>query len=87
MDGKPSAAFNLGTSNGYSVRDVIETGRMATGLEIPAQIGPCRPGDAVSLVADSAKAKRELEWSPLFDLRAQISHAWAWHQKLQKNFS
>ena len=86
LDGKPSAAFNLGTSNGYSVKDVIETGRMVTGLEIPAKLGPRRPGDAVSLVADSTKAKTELEWSPQFDLRAQIAHAWTWHQRLRRNF-
>ena len=87
LDGKPSAAFNLGTSNGYSVKAVIETGRMVTGVEIPTQLGPRRAGDAVSLVADSAKAKAELDWSPQFDLRAQIAHAWTWHQRLRKNFS
>ena len=86
LDGKPSAAFNLGTSNGYSVKDVIETGRMVTGVDIPAKIGSRRAGDAVSLVADSLKAKAELDWSPQFDLRAQIAHAWTWHQRLRKNF-
>src|SRR4029077_14671069 len=48
-----SIKVNLGTGRGYSVREVIEACRKITGHQIPARIGPRRPGDPPELVADS----------------------------------
>ena len=73
--------YNLGSGNGYSVREVIETARKVTGHPIPVKELPRRPGDSARLVAFSEKIKRELGWNPEHDnLQEIISSAWNWHQ-------
>jgi UDP-glucose 4-epimerase len=73
--------YNLGSGNGYSVREVIETARQVTGHPIPAKELPRRPGDSARLVASSAKIKNELGWKPRHDnLQEIIASAWAWHK-------
>jgi UDP-arabinose 4-epimerase len=75
------AAYNLGTGHGHSVKEVITTTERVTGKKIAVRYGPRRPGDPAKLVADPAKALRELNWKPVrSDLETQIAHAWAWHQ-------
>ena len=79
--------YNLGSGNGYSVREVIETARQVTGHRIPAQELPRRPGDSARLVASSDKIKRELGWKPQHDdLYEIISSAWAWHKWHPKGY-
>ncbi|HSL43164.1 MAG TPA: UDP-glucose 4-epimerase GalE [Anaerolineales bacterium] len=73
--------YNLGSGNGYSVREVIETARRVTGHPIPTRELPRRPGDSARLVASSGKIKRDLGWKPKHDdLYEIISSAWEWHQ-------
>ncbi len=72
--------YHLGSGTGYSVREVIETARQATGHPIPVHELPRRPGDSARLVASSEKIKRELGWKPEHDnLHEIISSAWEWH--------
>jgi len=78
-----SSVYNLGNGNGFSVRQVIESVRRVTGKEFRVIDSARRPGDSAVLVADSAKAGRELGWQPQFaELDTIIRHAWAWEQKL-----
>jgi UDP-glucose 4-epimerase len=72
--------FNLGTGDGYSVREVIEAARRVTGREIPAREEGRRPGDPPELVAANARARAELGWAPRRGLEEMIADAWAWHQ-------
>jgi len=82
LKGGDSAAYNLGNSKGYSVREVIEVARSVTGHPIPAVEEGRRPGDPAVLVASSERIKKELGWKPQFDsLKTIIKTAWAWHQK------
>ncbi len=79
--------YNLGSGNGYSVREVIETARQVTGHPIPVQELPRRPGDSARLVASSEKIKRELGWKPEHDnLHEIISSAWEWHNSHPKGY-
>ncbi|HKY54295.1 MAG TPA: UDP-glucose 4-epimerase GalE, partial [Anaerolineales bacterium] len=79
--------YNLGSGNGYSVREVIETARQVTGHPIPVKELPRRPGDSARLVASSEKIKRELGWKPKHDnLHQIISSAWEWHRSHPRGY-
>lgn len=78
--GNESNFFNLGSNNGYSVKEMLEAAREVTGKEIPAKIAPRRAGDPSKLVASSQKAKEILGWEPAYtDIKAIIKTAWDWH--------
>jgi UDP-glucose-4-epimerase GalE len=77
-----SASYNLGTGNGFSVRDVIQTASAVTGRTIAVREGSRRPGDPPRLEADATKAKKELGWKPCYDDPTQIiESAWNWSSK------
>jgi UDP-glucose 4-epimerase len=79
--------YNLGSGNGYSVREVIETAHQVTGHLIPAKELPRRPGDSARLVASSGKVKRELGWEPEHDnLHEIIASAWEWHKSHPRGY-
>lgn len=78
---KGSRVFNLGTGDGFSVREVIEQARAVTNREVPYNEGPRRPGDCTKLVSGSVRARDELGWSPTRStLDRMIADAWRWHQ-------
>ena len=82
MAGGGSLTCNLGTGQGFSVREVIDRARRVTGLEIPEVAGERRAGDPPRLVCDGSRAMRELGWKPRrSDLDTMIADAWAWHQR------
>lgn len=75
-------AFNVGNSQGYSIREVVETARRVTGLPIPAVETARRPGDPAVLVADAQKLRNTLGWTPKFStLESIIQSAWDWKQR------
>lgn len=81
-EGKDSNIFNLGSGNGFSVREVIETAKQVTGLDIPVQMQARRAGDPAVLVASSAKAREVLGWTPQYEKLEQIiASAWNWHSQ------
>ena len=81
LAGAPSRLYNLGTGQGFSVREVVEASRAVTNRAVPLTEGPRRPGDAVRLVSGSSRAARELGWTPARStMRQMIADAWAWHQ-------
>ena len=79
--GGESAFYNLGSEQGYSVREVIATCEKVSGKTIRFVEGPRRGGDPPRLVASAGKAKTELGWKPRFqNLEAIISTAWNWEE-------
>ncbi|KOO41122.1 UDP-glucose 4-epimerase GalE [Priestia koreensis] len=79
--GGESNVFNLGSSQGFSVKEIVETSREVTAHDIPAKIGERRAGDPSKLIASSAKAKEVLGWEPKrTDIRNIIQTAWNWHE-------
>lgn len=82
-NGGKSDIFNCGYSRGYSVLDVIEAVRRAVGHDFDVRLSPRRPGDPASIVADSTKIRRELNWKPQLDnLDLIVAQALAWEQRL-----
>jgi UDP-glucose 4-epimerase len=75
-----SNTFNLGSSEGFSVREMIAAARKVTGKEIPTVIGERRAGDPSILIASSDKAKKVLGWNPKrTSVKKIIEDAWKWH--------
>ncbi|MCC6000485.1 MAG: UDP-glucose 4-epimerase GalE [Pararhodobacter sp.] len=82
LAGRDSRVFNLGTGSGFSVQEVINHARAATGRKVPHRFGPRRSGDAACLVSGSKRALDELGWEPRHSsLKRMIADAWAWHCK------
>lgn len=81
LDGKGSRVFNLGTGDGFSVREVIDHVKHVTNKEVPVILGRRRPGDCSKLVSGSKRAIKELGWSAeKSKLKQMITDAWHWHQ-------
>lgn len=81
-EGAASTVYNLGNGEGHSVNEVIETARRVTGHPIPLRDDPPRAGDPPVLVADAARARKELGWTPKYAaLDTIIAHAWQWEQR------
>ncbi len=81
LEERPERIYNLGSSTGYSVLEVVEAARAVTGHPIPVRNAPRRPGDPARLVANSTRARAELGWVPRFpELRDILQSAWDWHQ-------
>lgn len=87
-EGNDSTAFNLGSSTGFSNRQILEAAREVIGREIPAKIGPRRAGDPDTLVAASSKARDVLKWTPRYDdVHEIIRSSWLWTQKHPQGYS
>lgn len=85
--GNKSNAFNLGSSTGFSNKQMLEAAREVTGKPIPAKMAPRRPGDPDSLVAASDKARTILGWKPKYDdVHDIIATAWKWHSTHPKGY-
>ncbi len=86
MENKENITLNLGTSNGYSVREVIETTQKNIPNTIKVMEEGRRPGDPAILVADATKAQKTLNWTPKHsDLETIVKTAWLWKEKQLKN--
>ena len=72
---------NLGSGEGFSVREIVDLARKVTGHEIPVRECPRRAGDPAALIASSDKIRRVLGWSPQYsDVESIIASAWQWHR-------
>ncbi|HEY4121218.1 MAG TPA: UDP-glucose 4-epimerase GalE [Byssovorax sp.] len=78
--GGRSETFNLGTGRGHSVREVLDAARRVTGHDIPASVGPRRPGDPPVLVANPSRAESTLGFAARrSSLEEMIGDAWRFH--------
>ncbi|MBU0744609.1 MAG: UDP-glucose 4-epimerase GalE, partial [Gammaproteobacteria bacterium] len=83
LDGQQISKFyNLGSGEGCSVLEVINSVRKVTGKDVGIINAPRRPGDPTVLVADATIAKQELNWHPKYsDLATIVKHAWQWENR------
>jgi UDP-glucose 4-epimerase len=61
LEGHSGGAFNLGTGNGFSVREILAAIAAETGREVPHVVKPRRSGDPTYLVADPSAARADIE--------------------------
>jgi UDP-glucose 4-epimerase len=72
---------NLGSGEGFSVRQIVDLARKVTGHPIPVRECPRRVGDPAVLIASSEKIRRLLGWNPKYsDVESIIASAWEWHK-------
>jgi UDP-glucose 4-epimerase len=73
---------NLGTGNGFSVKQVIAACEKVSGKKAPVTYGPRRAGDAVALYANASRAMTLLGWEARYKEPEQIIRsAWNWFSK------
>ncbi len=77
--------FNLGTTDGNSVKQVFKVCEEVTGKNIPVEKKGRREGDPAILVADNKKAQTILGWKPVKTLKDSVSSAYEWEKILQQN--
>ena len=76
-----SNVFNLGSSQGFSVKEILNTTEKVTKQNIKTVVSPRRAGDPDTLIADSQKAREILGWKPHYDnVDDIIDTAWNWHK-------
>ena len=69
--------INLGSGDGYSVKEVIAAAEKAVGASIPAVASERRAGDPAVLIADISKAKNFLKWQPTRGIEVMVSDTWS----------
>jgi UDP-glucose 4-epimerase len=85
-DGGGSATLNCGYGRGYSVLETIEAVRRVSGRNFAIQYAPRRPGDIMTMIADTSLIRATLDWTPQFeDLDTIVAHALAWEAKLVRD--
>jgi len=72
--------YNLGTGHGYSVLDIVKAFEKASGVKIPYEITPRRPGDIATCYADASKAGKELGWEAQYGIEEMCADSWRWQK-------
>ncbi len=82
MTGK-SNIFNLGSENGFSVKEVIQASEEVLEKKVPHTIEARRDGDPAILVASKAKAEKTLNFKPKYSLKEMIKSDFDWRNNLK----
>ena len=71
-----SSIYNVGSGNGYSVREMMNQISQTLGRDINPQASPARAGDSPKLIASTKKIEVELGWKPTSTLKEMIDSSW-----------
>lgn len=81
MENDGNHAFNLGSSEGFSVLEILHEAERVTGEPVPHDIADRRPGDPAVLIASNKKAKDVLGWDlKRSEVQTILRDAWNWEQ-------
>jgi UDP-glucose 4-epimerase len=75
--------YNVGTGNGVSVLELIESFESATGKKVPFELSDPRPGDTVSAYADPSKIETNIGWKARYSLEESLYSAWKWEENIK----
>lgn len=79
LEGNGSGKYNLGSSTGFSVLEVIESVERITGKKVNWEFAAKRSGDPARLVASNELALKELKWNPKrSNLETIVEDAYSW---------
>lgn len=76
--------INIGTGQGTSVLEIIETFEEVYGKKLPWKFGERRSGDVVQIFAASEKAEKLLNWRSQYSISDALRHAWKWEKRIRK---
>ena len=81
--GRPgeTKTYNLGTSKGVSVLEIVSAFEKASGKNIPYEVVERRPGDVASCYADCSLAEKELNWRAEKTLEEACADSWRWQSQ------
>lgn len=74
LENNPSDIFNVGYGRGYTVKEVIDTMKLVTGIELSIIYGDRRAGDPSAVVANNEKICAKMGWKPRYDNLEMICH-------------
>lgn len=74
--------INLGSGDGITVLEAVNTFKQISGVDLNFEIGPRRAGDVAAIYSDSSKARELLDWGPTRDITAMMSSAWKWEKNM-----
>ena len=75
--------FNVGTGNGTSVFELVNSFERVNELKLNYKVAPRRPGDVVAIWADTTLANKELGWKAERSLDDTLRSAWAWEKSVR----
>ena len=78
--------YNLGTGIGYSVLDIVNAFKKASGIDLPVKSAARRAGDVPRSCANPDKANKELNWKAKYNLEEMCKDGWAWYKKHPEGF-
>ena len=78
-----TSIFNLGTGNGVSVFEAINSFEKVSNQKLNYSVGPRRAGDVINIYANNNLAKEELNWVPKFNLDDMMLSAWKWQLNIK----
>ena len=85
---EPLGAINLGTRDGFSVRQIVDSVNRVTGRELNVTYGERRAGDPPALIADTTRARELVDWNPTRStMDEMIGSAWEWMQRHPNGYS
>lgn len=88
IGGGASEIMNLGSGEGFTVKEILEAAQRVVGRPIPYQVTARRAGDPAKLIASHEKAERVLGFTPeITEIGDMIASAWEWHGKHPAGFS
>ena len=82
---EPVEVFNVGTGNGVSVFELINTFEKCTGVKLNYKVAPRRAGDIEKVWGNVDKANQVLGWKAVHTLEDSLTTAWKWQQKLRED--
>ena len=82
---EPLEFFNVGTGNGYSTKEIVDSFERATGVKLNWKFGPRREGDIEKIWGNVDKANQVLGWKAEANLDDVLATAWKWQVKLRED--
>jgi UDP-glucose 4-epimerase len=81
------AIFNVGTGRPHSVREVLDACARVSGREVPAEVGPRRPGDLCQATADVTRFAEALGFRAEYGLDDMVASAWRWSSENPEGYT